>query len=298
MTPKVFLHYTQAELDRNFDQRGWASNALEVIARYTERSRITRSIFAHQTNIAYGNTSAEVLDIFPAPRSDGRVQIFVHGGAWKNFTKDDYSFPASSFVPAGIHTVIVNFANLPAVRLPEMVNQVRRAFEWVYRNARTFGGDADKIYVSAQSSGAHLAASALQTDWKFRDIPDNFIKAATFVSGPYYLEPVVLSARSSYVKLSEAEVQDLSPGLRADRIKCPIVLGYAENDTDEFQRQTREFARALEKVGRLTKLVRFANINHFELMECFDDPSHALVQTILEQMGTPSLAKGRAIAPF
>ena len=24
MEKKVFLHYTQAELDRNFDQRGWA----------------------------------------------------------------------------------------------------------------------------------------------------------------------------------------------------------------------------------------------------------------------------------
>ena len=27
MRETVFLHYTQAELDRNYDQRGWVSNA-------------------------------------------------------------------------------------------------------------------------------------------------------------------------------------------------------------------------------------------------------------------------------
>jgi arylformamidase len=163
------------------------------------------------------------------------------------------------------------------VRLPEMVDQVRRAIEWVYRNARSFGGDPERLYLSAQSSGAHLSALALAMD--------NFVKAATLVSGPYYLEPVMLSKRSDYVKLSEAEVRELSPGPQAHRIRCPVIVGYAENDTDEFQRQSREFAAALDKAGRLTRLMRLPGVNHFELMESFRDSAHPLVRAILEQTG-------------
>jgi arylformamidase len=283
MTNPVFLHYTQQELDRNFDQRGWVRNALEVIGRFTQRSRETRARLKHTANVPYGPGADETLDIFPAPRSQGHVQIFVHGGAWRNFSKDDYSFPADSFVPAGVHTVVVNFTNLPHVRLPQMVDQVRRAFEWIYANAESFGGDRAKLYVSAQSSGAHLSATALQTRWTA-----GLIKAATLISGPYYLEPVVLSARSAYVKLGAEEVQALSPGLHAQAMSCPAVVGYAEHDTDEFQRQTREFAAALEKAGKLQRLVRFEDVNHFELMERFAYRDHPLVLGILEQMGLPA----------
>src|SRR5690242_299713 len=206
----VFLHYTQAELDRNFDQRGWAKNALEVIARYEARSRATRSRLACRANVSYGPTADEVVDIFPAARSPAPVQIFVHGGAWRNFTKDDYSFPAEAYVPAGVHTVVLNFTNVPKVRLPQMADQVRRGIEWVYRNAAGFGGDPERIFLSAHSSGAHLSSLALQRD--------AYVKAATLVSGPYYLEPVVLSARSSYVKLEAHEVLELSAGLYAERM--------------------------------------------------------------------------------
>jgi arylformamidase len=277
MTKTVFLHYTQEELNRNFDQRAWVGNALEVIARYPVLSRATRERFQHRAGVRYGAHADEVLDIFPAARG-GPIQVFVHGGAWKNFTKDDYSFPADAYVPAGIHTVILNFSKLPAERLPTAVDQVRRGIEWVRANAASFGGDPSRLYVSAQSSGAHLAASALQKG------ASELVRAATLVSGPYFLEPVVLSHRADYVKLEGDEVRELSPGLHPERMRCPVLMAYAQNDTDEFRRQTREFAAGLQKAGRLTKLLECPNVNHFELMECWRDPQHELVRGIFEQM--------------
>jgi len=276
MEKTVFLHYTQAELDRNFDQRGWVKNALEIIGRYPELSKATRARFEHRT-LAFGPGEDDTLDLFPAQATKAPVQIFVHGGAWRNFTKDDYSFPADAYVPAGVHTVVLNFTNVPKVRLPQMADQVRRGIEWVYRNAAGFGGDPERIYLSAHSSGAHLSALALQKD--------AYVRAATLVSGPYYLEPVVLSARSSYVKLEPHELAELSPGLHAERMTCPVLIAYAESDTDEFRRQSREFAAALRNAGRLQDEVCHPGVNHFELMEKFADPDHALVRGILQQMG-------------
>ena len=274
----VFMHYTQEELNRNFDQRTWAKNALEVIARYPVLSKATRERLAHRAGVRYGAHPDEVLDIFPAAKPGGPVQVFVHGGAWKNFTKEDYSFPADSFVPAGINTFILNFSKLPGERLPTVVDQVLRGITWVYKNAASFGADPERLYVSAQSSGAQLAAAAMQKGTV------HFVKATTLVSGPYYLEPVVLSHRADYVKLDKNEVLELSPGLHPAKLLCPVQLLFAENDTDEFQRQTKEFARGLGEAGRLTGLIRCEKLNHFELMEAFKDPNHELVKSILSQM--------------
>lgn len=282
---KVFLHYTQAELDRNFDQRGWAKNALEVIARYTSASEKTRRRLAHRANVPYGTHPDEVLDIFPAAKAHAPVQVFVHGGAWKNFTKDDYSFPAEGFVPHGVHTVVVNFTKLPAARLPEVVRQVRRALEWVHAHAASFGGDPARLYVSAHSSGAHLSAMALSGCGASPGVPEDFVKGALFVSGPFYMEPVMLSPRSAYVHLSPEEVREMSPGLQPQRLSCPAVVAYAEHDTDEFRRQSREYAAGLERAGRLQRLARFAGVNHFELPEKLADPAHELTRAALEQMG-------------
>lgn len=285
MTDTVFLHYTQAELDRNFDQRAWAPNTLDVLARHAARSTDAIARLERRADVPYGPGKDETLDIFLAAKRPAPVQVFVHGGAWRNFTKDDYAFPAASFVPAGVHTVVVNFTNLPEVRLPEMAAQVRRSIAWVYANAAAFGGDPARIYLSAWSSGAHLAALALETDWAAQGLPDNLVKGATLVSGPYDLEPVLLSARSSYVKLSAEEAHALSPVHHANRVKCPIAVAYAENDTDEFQRQSRLWADALAAAGRLQSCTRVDGVNHFELMEQFGEPDSPLVGLALAQMG-------------
>jgi len=95
----------------------------------------------------------------------------------------------------------------------------------------------------------------------------------------------MLSHRSDYVKLEKDEVQELSPGLHAERIKCPVLMACAQHDTDEFRRQTRAFADALRNAGRLTKLIDCRNVNHFELMECFKDSRHELMKAVFEQMG-------------
>lgn len=294
---KIYLHYSQEELDRNFDQRSWAKNALQVIARYDKRSRATRARLRHERNVAYGVGLDEVLDIFTASPNGGPIQFFVHGGAWRHFTKDDYSFVADSFVPAGINTVVVNYSKLPATRLPDVVEQIRRAIEWVYRNALRFNADPERLFVSAQSSGAHLAAVALETDWQARGSPDEIIKRAVCVSGPYDLEPVVLSSRGSYVALGEEEIVALSANRHAPALKCPVALVYGEKDTDEFQRQTRAFAAAAEKAGRLTRLVRIPSVNHFELMESFGDPTSLLVRIIRDEMAAdgPSRSAPNAI---
>jgi acetyl esterase/lipase len=47
-----------------------------------------------------------------------------------------------------------------------MADQVRRAIAWTYKNAASFDGDPDRLYIGGHSSGGHLCGVALVTDWK------------------------------------------------------------------------------------------------------------------------------------
>jgi arylformamidase len=281
----VYLHYTQAELDRNFDQRGWSKNAEEVIARYISRSNSTRERLNFQT-ASYGPGDDQTLDIFPAGAGDSPVVVFVHGGAWRNFTKEDFSFAASAFVPAGLPTVVVNFPKLPGVRLPNVLTALQQALAFVHRNASSFGGDPRRLYLCGHSSGAHLAANLATADYATGEILRDSIVGCACISGSFDLEPILLSARSAYVKLSKSEAAALSPLLHVDRLACDVLIASAEHDTDEFKRQSDAFAKVLTRVGRLRGRLELPSVNHFEIIELLADPASELFRRIRRDIET------------
>jgi arylformamidase len=163
---------------------------------------------------------------------------------------------------------------------------VRRAIAWVYRNAVRFGIDTTQLYVGGQSSGGHLAAVALTTDWP-RDfgLPVDIIKGGLCISGMYDLVPVRLSARSNYVKFDDSTVAALSPIRHFDRLNAPVIVAYGSYETPEFQRQNREFAAAVENAGKKERLLVGEHYNHFELPETLGNPYGLLGRAALDLMG-------------
>jgi len=149
----------------------------------------------------------------------------------------------------------------------------------------SFGGDASRLYVSGHSSGAHLAGAALVTDWqKEFGLPADTVKGGLLCSGIYDLKPVRLSARSSYVKLTDEMEHALSTQRHLDRLNCPVVVAHGTLETPEFQRQTREFAAAVKAAGKPVQLLVAQGYNHFEIFETLASPYGLLGRAALEQM--------------
>jgi len=166
-----------------------------------------------------------------------------------------------------------------------MADQVRRAVAWVYKNAATFGGDPNRVFLSGHSSGAHLAGVVLVTDWqKNFGLPSDLVKGAVLMSGMYDLQPVRLSKRSEYVRFTDEMEQTLSTQRHLDRLNTPIIVSYGTLESPEFQRQSRDFVAAVKAAGKPVELIIGEGYNHFEFPETFGNPYGILGRAALEQM--------------
>jgi arylformamidase len=281
----VFLGYSQEQLDRVFDQSAWAPRMKELEEGLASASAAVRRQTPPRTE-RYGESEAEVLDIFAPPGArNAPVMVFVHGGAWIRSTKDDASFPAPIFNGRGAIYIAVNYASLTSVRMPEMVEQCRRAIGWVIRNATNIGANPQQVFLSGHSAGAHLSGCMLTTDWGARGMTANPIRGALLLSGLYELHPVVLSSRRAYVHLTEDEVNDLSPIRHLHRVKPPITIISADEDSPEFQRQSKVFAAALDAMGLLATHEILFNANHFEEVQQLGQAGSAPARHALQIMG-------------
>jgi arylformamidase len=285
--PAVWLDMYQAELDAAHDQIKYAPNLPQITKRYATNSDAVRARLGAPQRYTYGSSAIEALDVYATGRANAPINVFIHGGAWRGGLAKDFGYAAELFVHAGAHYVVPDFINVLEANgnLMAMAEQVRRAVAWVYRNAQTFGGDPNRIYVSGHSSGGHLAGVVLVTDWRKEfDLPPDLVKGGLCCSGLFDLKPVRLSFRSSYVKFTDELEQALSPQRHLDKLDAPLVVAHGTLETPEFQRQSRDFAAAVKAAGKPVQLLVGEGYNHFEIPETLANPYGLLGRAALAQM--------------
>ena len=288
--PRVWLDMDQQELDDAYDQVVYAPNRDQVGKRRVANSDRARSVIGAPARVAYGPTEIEKLDIYRSKQANAHgnapVNIFIHGGAWRANKAADYAFLAEPFVQAGAHYVIVDFTNVDEAQgdLFPMVEQVRRAVAWVHNNARSFGGDPNRLYLTSHSSGSHIGGCVVTHDWRKENLPVDILKGAALSSGMYDLKPVRLSKRSKYVKFTDQMEQALSAQRHIDKLHTPLILAHGTYETPEFQRQTREFYAAVKAAGKPVELAVGEGYNHFEMLETLGNPYGLLGRAVFAQM--------------
>ncbi len=272
--PRVWLDLDQQELDDAYDQSVYAFNQGTLAERRRAASKLALSILGPPQRAAYGPTEVEKLDIYRTKRPNAPTLVFIHGGAWRNGVASENAFLAEPFVNAGAHVVTPDFINVIEAGgdLFPMVEQVRRAVGWVYKNAASFGGDPNALYLAGHSSGGHLGGCIVITDWAREGLPLDILKGALLGSGMYDLKPVRMSKRSEYVKFTDAMEQELSAQRHLDRLHTPLILTHGTLETPEFQRQTRDFAAAVKAAGKPVELRVGQGYNHFETQETLGNP--------------------------
>jgi arylformamidase len=95
----------------------------------------------------------------------------------------------------------------------------------------------------------------------------------------------ISSRCASYVKFTDEIEEKLSSQRHIDHLVAPVAVVYGTLETPEFQRQSRDFAAAVEAAGKPVTLAIMESYNHFEVMEQLGNPYSLFGRAVLAQMG-------------
>jgi arylformamidase len=277
---------TQEDLDAQYDLRTLFPEAASLYEAFCEReSGKAREDLIHHLDVPFGPTLAEHVDLYPAGEG-APVLVYVHGGFWALRTAREFGFVARGPASRGVATVVTNYALCPAVTIDEVVRQTRAAVAWAYRNARSFGGDPERLHVAGHSAGGHLVAMVLATDWPGDyGLPADIIKSATAISGLFDLAPFPYTFLQPKVQLTWDQVRRNSPILHLPATAPPLLVAYGEVETAEFKRQSEDFLAACKENGLSGERLVISGKNHYDVIDGLLDAGSPLLSGILGRMG-------------
>ncbi len=84
------------------------------------------------------------------------VVVWVHGGGWKNGSKD--RCPATWLVEHGYAVASIDYRLTDQAQWPAQIDDCRQAVRWLRQNAQDYGLDGDRIAAWGGSAGGHLVA--------------------------------------------------------------------------------------------------------------------------------------------
>lgn len=288
----VWLDYDQEALDAQYNNRLAVPTVQNHFDNWKAWSAGTREALNCRLNQSYGRTGSEKLNIFPSPRPNAPIQLFIHGGYWQSMDKSDFDYIAEGLAPLGTNVLVVNYGLAPNIGLDDIVRQIRSACAWAWRNAKDFSGDPNRIFVSGHSAGGHLAALAALTDWPAFDaeLPHDLVKGACCISGIYDLEPIRLSYLNKVLQLDEAVSLRNSPLriLQEDKRRLPhasLTLCVGGDESREFKRQQESFAAAWVARGLSCEVIPRPGLHHFNVIDELADLDSPLNLAVLRQMG-------------
>ena len=268
----TYHQYDQSALDAQYNMRLRVPGFPEFVAAWAARSARTRAKGTVRLDLRYGDSPAQVLDLFCARGGAGPrpLHVFIHGGYWQSMDKGHFSYIAEGFMGDGIHVAVLDYALAPTVGMDEIVRQNRAALAWLWRHAEELAVDRERIVVSGHSAGGHLTAMLLLTDWpRFSaDLPAQPIAGGLAISGLYELEPIRLSYLNDVLGLTRENVRRNSPLLLlADQRPPPLMIATGGEETAEFHRQQQCFFNAWQAEGYAGEVLPMAGYHHFSVVD-------------------------------
>ena len=248
--------YSVADLEREYTPASRVENIQNYLDEYARAGRASRQTISH-AKLKYGSHDDAWLWLAESAKSQTLI-VFVLGGFWRRLSADDGTFLSPAWLDLGFNATSINYSLCPSESLDTLVDQTSQAINFLTQRF----APQDTTLVG-HSAGAHLVAMKLCQP----DSPK--FAGAIMVSGIFDLEPIVHTSVNDAVRLTEQTAKNLSPINFVDEAtNTPLAIIWGENETDEFKRQSQEFATAWSsiKTHSPAKQKQFAMRNHFDIL--------------------------------
>jgi acetyl esterase/lipase len=241
-------------------------------------------------DIAYGPDPRQKLDVYQPGAAADRVLIYIPGGGFtggdKNVDGVFYVNLGNYFAGHGILTVVANYRLAPAHAWPAGAQDVGGAVAWVRANAKSFGGNAERVVLFGQSAGAtHVAGYLFDTSFHASGQPG--VAAGILMSGPYAFQGELRPNLKAYLGNDPTKYPERSPLTHVGKSRTPLLLSVAEFDPAFLAVPTYELARAVTlRDGKSPKLAYFAGHNHVSTVMSFGTAQDEVGAIIREFIGS------------
>lgn len=257
--------------DDAFANSPYIAGAAEYPARWAAAAAAFRARAPATLNLRYGVHPRETLDLFrPVGEATG-LFVFIHGGYWLAFGKDDWSHLAAGALARGWAVAIPGYPLCPNVRIAEITRAIGRA---VATAAAQVPG---AIVVSGHSAGGHLAARLACANAPLAaDIRERLRRAAP-ISGLFDLAPLMETRMNATLRLDAVEAAAESPAHLKPATGVDVVAWVGADERPEFHRQ----ARALRTHWPHVTTHVAPHRHHFDVIEALGDPDSAMLGSML-----------------
>ena len=226
--------------EKLYNARAAIPGSDDIALRWAKESANARNNFKNYSNINYGDSPREILDIYPAENPNAPVMMFIHGGYWQAREPKDFNFIAPELLKLGFCVVLAGYDLCPKVTVEKITRQMQQAAAYIWHNIGTYGGNRNRLYVSGHSAGGHLTAEMMATDWSQIDIeiPNDYVKGGIPISGVFDLEPLVTTSINENVQFDLESAKQCSPLLRDTVSTGPIILAVGSDESTGFHDQS------------------------------------------------------------
>lgn len=248
--------YSATELEREYTPASRVENIQTYLDEYARTGQISRQKIAH-AKLKYDSHNDAWLWLAEnaAPK---KLIVFVHGGFWRRLSADDGTFLTPGWHDQGFSAASINYSLCPNESLETLISQISLAIDFLLQSHAP-----QDITLIGHSAGAQLVAMKLCNPKSPK------FGGAIMVSGIFDLEPIVNTSVNDAVRLNEQSARTLSPiNLVASAANTPMAIIWGENETDEFKRQSQEFATAWSSINSHATAAQkeFKSRNHFDIL--------------------------------
>jgi len=235
------------------------------------------------TNIEYAQHQgiSLKLDLYLPEQTKGRVPVivFIHGGGWKNGSKESGKRGAW-MVPHGFAIASISYRLTDVGQWPDQINDCYAAIRWVRKNAKQYGLDRKRVGCWGTSAGAHLAALVGTRPYPGKERISSRVQATADWFGPSELLSMPPNnvgngrteedvANSNGAKLLGATVKDV-PDLAKDASALdnvseddsPFLIMHGTADPGVPIIQSEKFHQALLEAGVDSTFVALEGAKH------------------------------------
>jgi arylformamidase len=238
----------------------WAAEAAEFRAGLGSRA---------QLGLAFGQAERQRFDLFLPATPPRGVVVFIHGGYWMLFGREDWSHLAAGPLQRGWAVAMPSYTLAPAARISDMTREIAAAVAAVAAKV------AGPIVVTGHSAGGHLSARMACADAPLPvDVAARLVRAVP-ISPLADLEPLMATGMCKTLRLDAAEVARESPALLARRGETEVTVWVGGQERPAFLWQARTLSENWSCAWHVAP-----GRHHFDVIDDLANPESQLVRTL------------------